>query len=132
MQQLPRMRLADRALRIPAEHSRQFLDSLVALDDDHVGRRYPTTRPFADDDVVMRPRMHRADVTAVEALDPERRHFAFGIGLPPKPVAPRSRDALQSVEYLGWTFSPWICAIALFAAIAASPMPIVINVILPG
>jgi hypothetical protein len=38
----------------------------------------------------------------------------------------------QSVEYLGWTFSPLIAAIALFAAIAASPMPTVISVILPG
>ena len=38
----------------------------------------------------------------------------------------------QSVEYLGWTFSPLIAAITLLAAIAASPMPIVISVILPG
>ena len=38
----------------------------------------------------------------------------------------------QSVEYFGWTFSPRIAAIALFAAIAASPMPTVISVILPG
>jgi hypothetical protein len=36
------------------------------------------------------------------------------------------------VEYFGWTFSPRIRAIALLAAIAASPMPIVISVILPS
>jgi hypothetical protein len=35
------------------------------------------------------------------------------------------------VEYFGWTFSSRIWAMALFAAIAASPMPIVISVILP-
>jgi hypothetical protein len=38
----------------------------------------------------------------------------------------------QSVEYFGWTYSPRIAAMALLAAIAASPIPIVISVIFPG
>ena len=38
----------------------------------------------------------------------------------------------QSVEYFGWTFSPRIFAIALFAAMAASPKPIVMSVIFPS
>jgi len=36
------------------------------------------------------------------------------------------------VEYLGWTFSPRIAAIALFAAIAASPKPTEMRVIFPS
>jgi hypothetical protein len=38
----------------------------------------------------------------------------------------------QSVEYLGWTFSPRMRAMALFAAIAASPKPTEMSVILPS
>ena len=38
----------------------------------------------------------------------------------------------QSVEYFGWTFSPRMRAMALFAATAASPKPIEISVILPS
>src|SRR5919109_4193841 len=68
-------------------------------------------------------------------------------GTPGSPVSPllaiggedakrlRSRHMavqLQSVEYLGCTFSPRICAIALLAATAASAIPIVISVIFPG
>ena len=71
-----------------------------------------------------------ASLSAAEALDPGRSHCR-GIGAERAP-ATLVRGMRQSVEYLGWTFSPRIWATALFAAIAASPMPIVISVIFPG
>ena len=46
--------------------------------------------------------------------------------------SPPKGEIRQSVEYLGWTFSPRMRAMALFAAIAASPKPMVISVILPS
>ena len=63
-------------------------------------------------------------------------------GLTPGPVPSRHARARaaearaggppQSVEYLGWTFSPRIFAIALFVAIAASPKPTEMSVIFPS
>jgi len=66
---------------------------------------------------------------------PPRRPFQGSLLATPEALDPHASGIGakgQSVEYFGWTFSPRIWAIALFAAIAASPMPIVISVILPG
>jgi hypothetical protein len=51
-------------------------------------------------------------------------------GMPARPSSPNAGS--QSVEYLGCTFSPRIFAIALFVAIAASPNPTEMSVILPS
>jgi hypothetical protein len=56
-------------------------------------------------------------------------------GVLPALDAPSNEGCLrtaQSVEYLGCTFSPRMRAIALFAAMAASPKPTEISVILPS
>jgi len=74
-------------------------------------------RALAAVDTPTRTRLQDPLLTAPKAFD----SHALGIG-----------GKRQSVEYFGWTFSPRIWAIALLAAIAASPMPIVISVILPG
>ena len=69
---------------------------------------------------------------AMEALDGVllAHTVFFGCGGPP--VLPPKGEIRQSVEYLGWTFSPRMRAMALFAAIAASPKPMVMSVILPS
>ena len=50
------MRLADSALRVPAEHAGDFEDALVAVEDSSVGGRDASTRAFRNEDVVMRAR----------------------------------------------------------------------------
>jgi hypothetical protein len=69
--------------------------------------------------------------TAGKTLDPIRLHVA-GFGTRCQETDPSIEGRPQSVEYFGWTFSPRIAAMALLAAIAASPIPTVISVILPG
>ena len=74
-------------------------------------------RALAPVEPATRRRVQESLLTAAEAFDPHAERIGRGG---------------QSVEYFGWTFSPRIWAIALLAAIAASPMPIVISVILLG
>jgi len=76
--------------------------------------------------------LDRPERAAMEALDSVLlAHPAF-FGCPGPPVHPLTGSPAQSVEYLGCTFSPRIRAMALLAAIAASPKPIEISVILPS
>src|SRR5438132_9992879 len=60
------------------------------------------------------------------------RHESESHQLLPSEVWRSLIDEPQSVEYFGCTFSPRIAAIALLAAIAASPMPTVMSVIFPS
>jgi len=79
-------------------------------------------------------RRNRTRLAAAEALDANRFHTVV-VGRPPAAVNARTGEPArprQSVEYFGWTFSPRIFAIALFAAMAASPKPTVMSVILPS
>lgn len=88
-------------------------------------------------------RRNRTSLATAEALDSDLFHTDLS-GIPGRRVNARTREAgnqqraaratgtAQSVEYFGWTFSPRIFAIALFAAIAASPKPTVMSVIFPS
>jgi hypothetical protein len=75
--------------------------------------------------------LDRAEIPAAKALEGV---FCVHVTLngAPRRTDDPPRGHPQSVEYFGWTFSPRMRAIALFAAIAASPKPTEMSVILPS
>jgi hypothetical protein len=87
---------------------------------------------FARNEALGSLALDRAKGAAPKALDGVLLAHDSVFGRRSGAVLPLKGKPNQSVEYFGCTFSPRMRAMALLAATAASPKPIVISVILPS